>query len=96
MPSLVAPDDGLCADLAAATSVRSAWAVFLPRDEKDPMAVAKAKEICFSCHRQLDCLRWSLTCNDGKPEEYGVLGGFTGPERKAFVKASKKWQREAA
>jgi hypothetical protein len=88
------PVGGLCADLAEATSIRAALSVFCPRDETVHANVAKAKEICWRCPVQLGCLEWAMQCNDGKPEEYGVLGGTTGAERKLFAKALKKGSKK--
>lgn len=85
-----APSGGLCVELAEATSVKAAWSVFFPRDEADPIATAKGRNICFQCPVQLDCLAWGMQSNGGKPEEYGILGGTTGPERKLFAKAMKR------
>jgi hypothetical protein len=48
-------------------------------EEKSPETLA-AKEICMSCHVRLKCLEYALE----KDERWGVWGGLTTDERRAF------------
>jgi WhiB family redox-sensing transcriptional regulator len=50
----------------------------------------RAKQICFECPVQAECLEYALTTR----EQYGIWGGLTEIERKARLRARASYTRK--
>jgi len=66
----------LCAD----KDVDPEWFFSADSVSPNPRHIRKARELCFACVEQKDCLKWALKNN----EKFGMWGGLTAQERKEF------------